>query len=142
MKSNILIVLITALLIACDDDVVVMSETQHQQNEIEEINSFVIPDTIDVKKELVIAAYYEIHPKKACVIFVYTDTTRTLAKRYTYSSDSSFVVKELVSVNYNEFKIKDEPSESWIVKPASVVYMRQSGNSTFDAEFDRIDVAK
>ena len=44
MKSNILIVLITALLIACDDDVVVMSETQHQQNEIEEIRNFIFED--------------------------------------------------------------------------------------------------
>lgn len=142
MKRKVLIVALTALIVACDDDVVVMSERPAQQNEIEEIKAFVIPDTIDVKKELVIAAYYEIHPKKACVIFAYTDTTRSLAKKFTYSSDSSFVVNELVSVSYNEFKIKDEPNNSWIVKPTSVVFISQSGNSSFDAEFDRIDVAK
>ena len=142
MKRKVLIVALTALIVACDDDVVVMSEQPQQQNEIEEIKAFVIPDTIDVKKELVIAAYYEIHPKKACVIFAYADTTRTLAKKFTYSSDSSFVVKELVSVSYNEFKIKDEQNESWIVKPTSVVYSYQSGSTGMTSEYERIDVAK
>lgn len=141
MKKQVILAVIVAAFTACSDEVeTVITVPQH--NEIEEIKEFVLPDTLNIKRELVVAAYYEIHPKKACVIFAYTDTTRTIVKRYTYSSDSSFVVKELVSVSYNEFKIKDEPSESWIVKPSSVVYMRQSGNSTFDAEFDRVDVAK
>jgi len=142
MKKKVIIIAIATLFSACDDDVVVMTESPHQQSEIEEIKAFVLPDTFDIKKELVIAAYYEIHPKKACVIFAYNDTTRTSAKKYSYSSDSSFVVNELVSVSYNEFKIKDEPNNSWIVKPTSVVFIRQDGNSSFDAEFDRIDVAK
>ena len=141
MKKQVILAVIVAAFTACSDEVeTVITVPQH--NEIEEIKEFVLPDTLNIKRELVVAAYYEIHPKKACVIFAYTDTTRTIVKRYTYSSDSLFVVKELVSVSYNEFKIKDEPSESWIVKPSSVVYMRQSGNSAFDAEFDRVDVAK
>ena len=141
MKKQVILAVIVAAFTACSDEVETLI-TVPQHNEIEEIKEFVLPDTLNIKRELVVAAYYEIHPKKACVIFAYTDTTRTIVKRYTYSSDSLFVVKELVSVSYNEFKIKDEPSESWIVKPSSVVYMRQSGNSAFDAEFDRVDVAK
>lgn len=142
MKKLILIAATIALITACSDDVVVTSQSVEQQNEIEEIKAFIIPDSVDVKKELVIAAYYEIHPKKACVILAYNDTTRTTAKRFTYSSDSSFVVKELVTVNYNEFKIKDEPNESFIVKPTTVVWMRLNGSMATSAEYERIDVAK
>ncbi len=142
MKSKIIIAAITVLITACSDDDIVRSDSPAQQNEIEEIKPFLIPATIDVKKELVIAAYYEIHPKQACVIFAYTDTTRILAKRFTYSSDSSFVVKELVSINYNEFKIKNDPKESFTVKPTSVVWMYLNGNTATSAEYERIDIAK
>lgn len=141
MKKRIIIIAIVTFITACSDDVE-LSMSHVQQNEIKEIKEFVIPDTIDVQKELVIAAYYEIHPKKACVIIAYNDTSRTSVKRYSYSSDSSFVVKELVSVSYNEFKVKEEPSVSYIVKPTSVVWMLQRGNTAASAEFDRIDQMK
>lgn len=141
MKKQVIITALVTLIAACSDGVE-PTANRVQQNEIEEVKEFVLPDTLDIKKELVIAAYYEIHPKKACIIFAYCDTTRTLAKKFSYSGDSSFVVKELVSVNYNEFKVKDEPTVSYIIKPTTVVWITQTGNTSFDATYKRIDVAK
>lgn len=141
MIKQILFVAMISFFTACSDDVET-AVVPAQHNEIEEIKEFVLPDTLDIKKDLVIAAYYEIHPKKACVIFAFTDTTRTAVNKYSYSNDSSFVVNECVTLGYNEFKIKDEPTESYSIKPKSVVWMHMNGNTAASAEYDRIDVAK
>lgn len=138
MKWQIIIITLVTLIAACSDEV----ENTMQAAQKNEINAFVIPDSMDIKKELVIAAYYEIHPKKACVILAYNDTTRTSAKKFAYSGDSSFVIQELLCIGYNDFKTKSEPVESYIVKPASVVKIRIDGISSFDTEHERIDVAK
>ena len=140
LKKTILTALVIAIT-ACSDSVET-TNTEAQHNEIDEIKQFILPDTLDVKPELVIAAYYEIHPKKACVIFAYNDTTRNIARKYCYYNDSSFVVKDLINMSYNEFKLKDEPSEIYIIKPATVVWMHQSGNLGASSEYERIDLPK
>lgn len=138
MKKHLLIAVIIALNTACSEEVE-MASYNHQNEQLKE---FVIPDTIDVKSELVIAAYYEIHPIQACVIFAYNDTNRTSAKKYSYLMDSSFVVKDLMRVRSDEYTIKEEPSESYVIKPKSVVWMHRSGNTAVTAEYERIDLAK
>lgn len=125
---------------ACSDEHEVPFISQHQENE--GITEFDIPDSIQVERELVIAAYQQIHPAKACVIFAFSDTTRSTVKKYSYSIDSIFEVKELVKVSYDEYKIKDESSESYIVKPKTVVWIHQNGNSAVTAEYNRIDQQK
>lgn len=143
MKKQILLVATIAVLAGCSEsESVTVANTHEQPNEIEEIKAFVLPDTLDIKRDLVIAAYYEIHPKKACVVFAYTDTTRTTVNKYSYSSDSLFVVNECLTLSYNEFKIKDAPTESYSIKPSSVVWMHMNGNMAASAEYERIDVAK
>ena len=141
MKYQFFIILIVTLFTSCSEQVET-EETSVPQSGIENIQEFVIPSSIDVKKELVIAAYYERHPRQACVIIAYNDTTKSSFKKYSYSIDSSLVVEDLITRYYNEFKVKNDTTQTFTIKPETVLYMSQNGGTGMSAEFERIDVAK
>jgi hypothetical protein len=141
MKKQIVSITLLLLFAACEE---IADTSVHgvNQNEMENVKEFVLPDSIHVERELVIAAYYEIHPVNACVVFAYTDTTRTSANKYSYTTNSDFTVSELEVVGHNEFRIKNAPGESYIIKPGSVVWVHQSGTVSSTAEYERVDILK
>ncbi|MES2680563.1 MAG: hypothetical protein V4635_11785 [Bacteroidota bacterium] len=135
--KQIVIAAIIVVLTACSESPGIQAESQIIESDEKQV--FVLPDSINVKKELVIAAYKEIHPKNAFVVFAYDDTLRTSARKYSYSNDSTFFVSELIIVNYSEYKMKNDPNETYIVKPGSVVWMHQNGTTAMSSEYERID---
>ncbi len=138
MRYLIIAIFLTTLLFACSEQTEVL-DTSTKTNNIVDIKEFVIPGSININKNQVIAAYYEHHPKEACVIIAYNDTTKTTFKKYSYSMDSSLVMEDLVSRYYNEYKLKNDTCQTFIIKPASVVYMK-TGSNSISAEFERIDL--
>lgn len=101
---------------------------------------FIIPDNININKEMIVAAYREMHPQDAYVIIVLNDTTEITATKMSYLNDSIFEVRELVKVYYNEFRLKSDSNEIYIITPTNVNYIHKNGMSIMTAEYPRVDI--
>lgn len=139
MKKQIIIVFISIIImISCSDNIEEASNDNHNiQNKTER---FIIPDYINIKRELIVAAYREVHPQDAYVIIVYNDTTQITATKMSYLNDSIFEVKDLIKIYYNQFRLKDDSTETYTITATTVAYMHQSGIFAMNAEYPRVDI--
>ncbi len=132
------IIIITIIVSSCSDSI---DSTHRNDIFIDRSNTeqFIIPNNLNLKRELVIAAYYEIHPQKACVIIAFSDTTQTNVRKLSYSNDSIFNLRQLKKISYNEFK-DETASETYIINPFTVVWMQQKGSFAMSTEYKRVDI--
>lgn len=138
--SKIFLLAIFLILFSCGDEFQTIYESD-PTTEVKAINDFVLPDTLKITRELVIAAYYERHPNVGCVIIAYSDSTKKRVKKYNYLNDSSIVINNLISQKYNVFQTEGEfKNEFIIVKPKTVVWEYQLGSVQSTVEYERVDV--
>lgn len=139
MKFVIIIILALAVLSCSESNEITYEEDQLKS--LTEINQFILPDSLkNLDTNLLIAAFYEIHPKKACVVLLYTDSTEMEAKKISYFNDSIFSVDYLVKENYNTFAFKDDRKQTYMVSNDKVSWTFYNGNSAMTADYNRVDV--
>jgi PBP1b-binding outer membrane lipoprotein LpoB len=138
MKNYILSIITIIILISCSDNIEEASNDNHNiQNKTE---LFIIPDYIDIKKELIVAAYREVHPQDAYVIIVYNDTTQITATKMSYLNDSIFEVKDLIKIYYNQFRLKNDSTESYTITDSTITLFRKNGIFAMNIEYPRVDI--
>lgn len=136
----IIIAVFTFFVFSCDETNE-MTYEEDQLKSLTEINQFILPDSLkNLDTNLLIAAFYEVHPKKACVVLLYTDSTEKEAKKISYFNDSIFNVDYLVKQNYNTFAFKGYIKQTYVVGRDRVSWTYWSGNSAMTADYNRVDV--
>lgn len=100
--------------------------------------NFLPPDSLD--RRLFIATYFELHNDSGGhSIILFDDSTRTNARRLTYINNKLVETDKLQKSKENEFSSVFDKAE-YIVKSASVAYIKTNGNTSVSFENPRIDV--
>lgn len=137
----VIIIIILALAVLSCSEVNEIAYEEDQLKSLTEINQFILPDSLEnLDTNLLIAAFYEVHPKKACVVLLYTDSLEIEAKKISYFNDSIFNVDYLVKVNYNTFAFKDDRKQTYVVSNDKISWIYYNGNSAMTADYNRVDV--
>ena len=135
----VIIILALAVLSCSESNEIAYEEDQLKS--LTEINQFILPDSLkNLDTNLLIAAFYEVHPKKACVVLLYTDSLEIEAKKISYFNDSIFNIDYLVKENYNTFAFKDDRKQTYVVSNDKVSWIYYNGNSAMTEDYNRVDV--
>lgn len=136
----IIIVIFSLVVFSCSESEKFVYE-EDQLKSLTEIEQFILPDSLkDLDSNLLVAAFYEVHPKKACVVILYTDSIGIEAKKISFFNDSIFNVDYLIKENYNTFSFKDKRKETYVIGDKKVSWTYFNGNSAMTADYNRLDV--
>jgi hypothetical protein len=141
--SGLLLGIILLLSPACsldDDGTAGTSSISGQTHALPEPLSpdiLVLPDFIH--KDLMIAAFDQIHAQDARVYLTYTDTSRKEAIRYSVFANGQVEKDTLTPAGFNEFSSKSIPSERYLIRAESVLHTKTTGNVSGSVEYLRTD---
>jgi thioredoxin-related protein len=136
MKKTVILIISIIMMTSCSENI---EEANDNNKNVQSITErFIIPDYINIKKELIVAAYREVHPQDAYVIIVYNDTTHVTATKMSYLNDSIFEARDLIQVYYNQFRLKNDSAEIYTIKDSTVSWFHQKGVFAHTAEYRRV----
>jgi len=133
--------ILSNFLFSCDETKSEQDIGTHLQTVLEEkarqreIDSFVVPDSINTS--LIVATFYEIHPKGHSLI-VNNDTGKTTATKIKYLPDSTVLTDPLQTTKFNEFTSTINKSV-YIVRENTVSYLYSNNGIGATFDYNRTD---